>query len=141
MESISSEAIDPLANVLLSDGPHADPVECRTKCRRVERTAELRVSFAGEGVDVPPTDGTSCTLGLPSVGDVIRTADAAEGPDFAGAVAIDAVADPTDLGSIGVSISRSRERRSDERLVVCFDSLDAPLRGAEPGTSSSLRTT
>ncbi|MFC3957610.1 DUF7504 family protein [Halovivax cerinus] len=134
MEHTPSSAIDPPANVLLVHDSQRRPADCESLCCDAGRTAIVRVSFAGEACDDKPVRATDAAVGLLSVGDVIRASASSEAPDFTGPIAVDTVADPTDLSAIGVSISRFCEHWADEDLGVCFNSLDALLRQRDPET-------
>ena len=135
MDPIPAADAGPPANVLLLHDSQVTPTGCGTLCTCDERTAELRVRFADDGAEPIPDEPAASKLGLLAVGDVIQAAETENGPDFSGEVAVDAVPDPTDLGAIGVSISQFCERWDDEeRLVVCFHSLDALFRHAEAKT-------
>lgn len=136
MEPISPDAIEPPSNVLLVHSSRCDPEQCSDLRRVADDRAELRVTFSNEVPDPAAGTDAPAKLGLVSVGDVIRAASADAGPDFAAPLAVDAVADPTDLSEIGVSVSRFckhwADDDGDERIVVCFRSLDALLRHAPP---------
>jgi hypothetical protein len=126
--------------LLLSDGSsHAAACEACDDLlsRDAERVAELRVTFDGSeaGAGVSEAGGRRpAHKGLVSVGDEVRDASAAGAPDFSGPVALDAVADPGDLQSIGLSVSRFCERWAESTVVVCFDALDDLFEHASPDT-------
>ncbi|AGB17214.1 hypothetical protein Halru_2637 [Halovivax ruber XH-70] len=132
MESTPLDAISPPANVLLLHDSQAQLPDCESLCCGADRTAILRVSFGGESCEEPPLGATDARVGVLSVGDVIRAGESSDEPDFSGPVAVDTVADPTDLSAIGVSISRFCEHWADEQVGVCFSSLDALLRQRDP---------
>jgi hypothetical protein len=126
--------------LLLSDGSsHATACE---ECDDLlsldaERVAELRVTFGGSEAGAGVSEAGSrrpAKKGLVSVGDEVRDASAAGAPDFSGPVALDAVADPGDLQSIGLSVSRFCERWEESTVVVCFDALDDLFEHASPDT-------
>lgn len=101
--------------------------ECDDLLRRDrDGIAELLVSYAAAGTGAhvsEATDRRPARKGIVSVGDEARSATAEGGPDFSGPVAVDAIADPGDLRSVGISVSRFCERWADTEVVVCFDSL------------------
>ena len=136
MDPISADEATPPMNVLLLHSRYADPDGCQELCQVDGPSAELHVSFASDDPKVPSNPDTQRRLGLLSIGDVIRAAQADGGPDFSGPVAVDAVPDPTDLAAIGVSISQFCEQWSGngEQIVVCFNSLDSLLRNTESKT-------
>ncbi|WP_254864086.1 DUF7504 family protein [Halovivax gelatinilyticus] len=131
MDALSPDAVEPPANVLFLHDSRTRTDGCSTMCTHDDRTALLQVSFAGD--DVEPVRGPE-THGLLTVGDVIRAAEAAGEPDFTGPVAVDVVSDPTDVAAIGVSISNFCKQWYDQRIGVCFHSLDALLRQTDPET-------
>ena len=104
------------------------------------RRAELTVTYPGESAEDGGFGGHSrmqpAKKGLVSVGDSMRSAAAtgSAGPDFTGAVAQDAIADPTNLQRLGTSISEFCQRWDDEDydIYVRFDSLSALLEYASP---------
>lgn len=132
MDPTTPAEIDPPSNVLLLHDSQRDPADCESFCCDSALTALLRVSFAGEDTGDLPVGATEPSMGILSVGDVIRANGMTEEPDFSGPVAVDTVSDPTDLSAIGVSISRFCEQWADERMGVCFNSLDALLRQSDP---------
>lgn len=137
---MDSVALDEDAgNVLVT----TDDVETCTRCLNggdPDRRAELSVTYPGESAD----DGgfgdhgrmQPAKKGLVSVGDSMRSTTAAgsTGPDFTGAVAQDAIADPTNLQRLGTSISEFCQRwdDADYDIFVCFDSLSALLEYTSP---------
>ncbi|MCU4741138.1 DUF7504 family protein [Natronoglomus mannanivorans] len=151
MEPTTPDTIEPPANVLLVHAGCSEPDACQPLLESDEATAELRVSFSNERTDRTRGGETPAKLGLLSIGDVLRSAssDAGSsqsytgparntGPDFGGPIAIDAVDDPQDLASIGLSISRFCEHWAAddgvERITVCFRSLDTALGYTSPKT-------
>jgi len=126
-------------NVLVT----TDDLETCTSCLDQgdpNRRAELTVTYPSESAD----DGgfgdhgraQPAKNGLISVGDTMRSAAATEttGADFTGAVAQDAIADPTNLQRLGTSVSEFCQRWDDQdyEIRVCFDSLSALLEHTSP---------
>jgi hypothetical protein len=72
--------------------------------------------------------------GLISVGDRMRSAAASDEPAFGGAIAQDAIADPSNLQRLGTSMSEFCQRWDGEgyEIRVCFHSLTALLEHASP---------
>lgn len=134
MDSVSPDSVEPPANVLVLHDSRAHAEGCGAFCTHDECTALLQVTFAGQEREPETPTGTDCQLGVLTVGDVIRAAEGGDEPDFSGPIAVDTVSDPTDLGAIGVSISRFCKRWYDQRIGVCFASLDALLRQTDPET-------
>ena len=136
MDLCTPEAIDPPANVLVVHPSDGTSEACECLSRPSNEVAELRVTFSDELPHRPTDEDAPNKFGVISVGDVLRAARADSGPDFSAPVAVDAIEDPTDLSAIGVSISRFCEfwGQGPEQIVVCFDSIDALLRGSEPKT-------
>ncbi len=134
MKPTTHERVEPPATVLALHGPGGEPEPCRALSTRHGATAELRVTFPGESPDGPTAGERPAKMGVISIGDVLRSASAADGPDFSGPIAVDAIEDPADLTAIGLSVSRFCERwaTSGERIVVCFHSLNALLRHVRP---------
>jgi len=104
-----------------------------------DRRAELTVSYPDSAEQSGFGDHTRAQpakKGLVSVGDTMRSATAAasSGPDFTGAVAQDAIADPTNLQRLGTSVSELCQRwdGKDYEIYVCFDSLTALLEYTSP---------
>lgn len=121
------DAIRSPANVLFVQDSHAhaesDP------CSRLQRepTAVMYVTF-GDAPDRTYAN-RSATVGRVSIGNVLgRSGSRADTADSADVV-VESVPHPTDLSAIGCAISRLCDRLGgpDERLAVCFDSLDALL--------------
>lgn len=137
MDAISADAIDAPSNVLLVHARHKTPDACHRLRRVDDDAAELRVSFSNVRPDRTAGDDGPGKLGLVSVGDVLRAASADAGPDFTQPIVVDAIEDPSDLSTIGTSVSRFCEHWSegDERITVCFRSLDAVLKQVEPETA------
>jgi hypothetical protein len=137
---MGSVAIDEDAgNVLVT----TDDVETCTGCMDrgdPDRRAELTVTYPFESTE----DGgfgdhgrtQPAKKGLISVGDSMRSTTAARNasPDFTGAVAQDAIADPTNLQRLGTSVSEFCQRwdDGDYDIYVCFDSLSALLEHTSP---------
>ncbi|WP_323674392.1 hypothetical protein [Halorubellus sp. PRR65] len=130
---------DAACNVLVT----SDDVETCTGCLDEgdpDRRAELTVTYPSESAEDggfgDHTRMQPAKKGLVSVGDVMRSASAASGggPDFTGAVAQDAIADPTNLQRLGTSISEFCQRWDDTGydIYVCFDSLSALLEYTSP---------
>lgn len=118
-----------------TDDPNASEGACGTFTGDADhRVGELRVAYGGRGKEtVRGTDGGSVRRGVVAVGDGVRPTAADGGPDFSGAVAVDAVADPGDLQGVGVSISAFLDRWDDlDRILLCFDSLTELLAHAPP---------
>jgi hypothetical protein len=97
-----------------------------------ETTAEDN-GFGNHGREQPAAKG------LISVGDTMRAATTAgggdaSGPTFTGAVAQDAIADPTNLQRLGTSISEFCQHWQADGydIHVCFDSLSALLAHTSP---------
>ena len=137
MESVALD--EDAGNVLVT----TDDVETCTRCLNggdPDRRAELTVTYPGESAEDGGFGDHSrmqpAKKGLVSVGDSMRSAAAAgsAGPDFTGAVAQDAIADPTNLQRLGTSISEFCQRWDDEDydIYVCFDSLSALLEYTSP---------
>jgi hypothetical protein len=105
-----------------------------------DRRAELTVTYPSESAEDRGFGDHSrmqpANKGLISVGDSMRSTATAEsaGPDFAGAIAQDAIADPTNLQQLGTSISEFCQRwdDADYGIYVCFDSLSALLEYTSP---------
>lgn len=112
-------------------GDTADGSATATECddllqRGRDGVAELRVSYSAADPDAAVSEAADrrpARKGIVSVGDEARSATAGGGPDFSGPVAVDAVSDPGDLRSVGISVSRFCEQWADDEVVVCFDSL------------------
>ncbi|MFT4889121.1 MAG: hypothetical protein ACI9YT_000030 [Halobacteriales archaeon] len=125
-------------NVLLLDSiddPNATEGTCGMLMADADRrVGELHVAYGGTGEDpVRGTDRESVRRGVVAVGDGDRSSAADGGPDFSGAVAVDAVADPGDLQGVGVSISAFLDQWDDlDRILLCFDSLTDLLAHAPP---------
>ncbi|WP_247729823.1 DUF7504 family protein [Halovivax limisalsi] len=134
MDSVSPDSIEPPANVLVLCDSRAHAEGCASLCTHDDCTALLQVTFAGQEREPETPSGGDRQLGVLSVGDVIRAAEDGGEPDFTGPVAVDTVSDPTDMGAIGVSISRFCKQWHDHRIGVCFASLDALLRQTDPET-------
>ena len=128
MEPETPAAIDPPANVLLVHATQCESAACDELCHDTGATADLRISFADRRPDRPDPDAVSGKVGLLTVGDVLIEDTAESAADFRDSVVVDTVRDPTDLSAIGVAVSRFCKHWSDDRLTVCFDSLDALLR-------------
>ncbi|WP_267641114.1 DUF7504 family protein [Haloarchaeobius amylolyticus] len=101
---------------------------------RADRRAELVVSFPGDvtdGVDFGSLSGgrQPAKRGSITVGETFRAVGAGE-PDFSDPIVEDTVADPTDLQTLGQTISRFCEVWNDAgyEIAVCFDSLTDLLR-------------
>lgn len=132
--------VEGATNVLLldsTDGRDGGDGTCGTLLADdVNRVGELRVVYGGRDEGIGPAPGTGrnpARHGLIAVGDEVRSAAASGGPDFSGAIAVDAVSDPGDLRRIGVSVSEFVERWDDlDRIVLCFDSLTDLLDHAQP---------
>ncbi len=132
--------VEGATNVLLldsTDGPDAGDGTCGTLLDDdVNRVGELRVVYGNRGTDVgspPVTDRNPARHGVIAVGDEVRSAAGTGGPDFSGAIAVDAIPDPGDLQSIGLSVSEFIERWDDlDRIVLCFDSLTDLLDHNQP---------
>lgn len=130
---------DEATNVLVT----TDDLEACTACLDHGASgdrAELTVTFPGEDpADVGFGDrdrSQPAKKGLISVGDRMRSAatDERDGPSFGGAVARDAITDPTNLQRLGTSVSEFCQRWDGEgyAIHVCFDSLTALLGHAPP---------
>ncbi|WP_436346612.1 DUF7504 family protein [Natronorubrum sp. FCH18a] len=134
MEPETPAEIEPPANVLLVHATHGESDACADLCHEHDPTAELRVTFGDDRPNEPNPDDIEGTLGLLRIGDLLHGDDGESDPDFTGTVVTDSVCDPTDLSEIGVAISRFCKHwdESDERITVCFDSLDAVLRYPSP---------
>lgn len=132
MEPEPPAAIEPPANVLLVHETQCEPAACADLCHDTGATADLRVSFADDLPDRPDPAAIAGKVGLLTVGDVLIEDTAESAADFDEPVVVDTVCDPTDLSAIGVAVSRFCKHWSDERLTVCFDSLDALLRSTPP---------
>ncbi|OLZ42224.1 hypothetical protein A6E15_15160 [Natrinema saccharevitans] len=130
MEPLTPAAIEPPANVLLVHPDHNEPDACEQLCHDSAETARLTVTFADETPEPPDPDDVDCKRGLLTIGNVLADSRAESSPDFGASVVTDSVTDPTDLGAIGVAVSRFCKHWSeaDEDIAVCFDSLDALLR-------------
>jgi hypothetical protein len=126
-------------NVLVTTGD----VETCTACLDEgdpDHRAELIVTYPSESVEQSGFGDHSrmqpAKKGLISIGDMVRSATATggSGPDFTGAVAQDAIADPTNLQRLGTSISEFCQRWDDSGydIYVCFDSLSALLEYTSP---------
>jgi hypothetical protein len=132
--------VEGATNVLLldsTDGPTTGGGTCGTLLDDdVNRVGELRVTYGNQGAAVGPAPGTDrnpARHGVIAVGDEVRSAAATGGPDFSGAIAVDAVSDPGDLRNVGLSVSEFIERWDDlDRIVLCFDSLTDLLDHAPP---------
>ncbi|NHN41797.1 hypothetical protein G9C85_09165 [Halorubellus sp. JP-L1] len=104
------------------------------------RRAELTVSYPDASAEQRGFGDHGrtqpATKGLISVDDTMRSgaAPASSGPEFTGAVAQDAIADPTNLQRLGTSVSEFCQRwdGEDYDIVVCFDSLTALLEYTSP---------
>lgn len=127
------------ANVLLLDSTQEPETEATCGAlleEDVNRVGELHVTYGSTEKDNGPTPDTTrepARMGLVSVDDQVRSAATEDGPDFSGAIAVDAVADPGDLQGIGVSVSEVIKRWDDlDRIVLCFDSLTELLDHAPP---------
>ncbi|WP_312911096.1 DUF7504 family protein [Natronosalvus caseinilyticus] len=134
MEPSIPESIEAPSNVLLVHETNQPVDACHDLCQSCSEVAELRVSFAGAQTDCRPTasDGPA-KLGIVSVGDVLRAAEATVGPDYSAPFVVDAIDDPTDLSALGVTISEFCEQWGDAYHVrICFHSLDMLLRYAPP---------
>jgi hypothetical protein len=133
-------SVEEATDVLLldpTDGPDAPDGTCGTLLDdEVHRVGELRIVFGDDGRDVGPASGTGrnpARHGLIAVGDEVRSATATDGPDFSGAIAVDAVPDPGDLQRISLSVSEFIERWDHlDRIVLCFDSLTDLLDHNQP---------
>lgn len=137
MNSTTPESIESPANVLLISSGDCDVDACERLRETADGTAELRISFASDPAHATAPRGEQpAHLGFVSVGDILRSASAESAVDPAAPVITDAVEDPTDLPAIGRSVSRICEgwSRRDERITVCFRSLDALLRHAPAST-------
>jgi hypothetical protein len=137
MESVAID--EDAGNVLVT----TDDVATCTGCLDggdPNRRAELTVTYPSESAEDAGFGNHGrmqpAKKGLVSVGDTIRSAAAWEraGPDFTGAVAQDAIADPTNLQRLGTSISEFCQRwdDGDYDIYVCFDSLSALLEYTSP---------
>lgn len=118
-----------------TDDPNASDGACGAlMVDEGHRVGELRVAYGGRGKEtVRGTDGGPVRRGVVAVGDGVRSSAADGGPDFSGAVAVDAVADPGDLQGVGVSISAFLDQWDDlDRILLCFDSLTDLLAHAPP---------
>lgn len=135
MDSTSTDAIDPPANVLLlcdSTLESSSCIDLITTVPAIDR-AELQITFAhdtrsGENrMDSSPPH----RLGVISVGDILRST-ATKGTDSDGSprIRVDTVDDPRDLPAISTTISECCEEWAsvDEQIVVCFRSLDGLLK-------------
>lgn len=145
MDPSLPESVSPPSNVLLVHRANTTADACQSLCQHEHgnQTAELRVTFSSDGLEKSLHGHQEpAKMGVISVGDVLRaaTAERTTGgtggePDFTGDVVLDAIADPTDLSEIGVSVSRFCEQwGSNYQLTVCFQSLDALLNHAPPKT-------
>ncbi|MFW5938425.1 MAG: DUF7504 family protein [Halanaeroarchaeum sp.] len=138
--TLDPSTVEGAASVLLLDSTNdsdAGDGTCRTLLDDdANRVGELRVVYGGHDEDVGPAPGidrSPARRGVIVVGDEVRSAAASGGPDFSGAVTVDAVSDPRDLQNIGLSVSEIVERWDDlDRIVLCFDSLTALLDHAQP---------
>jgi hypothetical protein len=126
-------------NVLVT----TDGVETCTACLDSgdpDRRAELTVRYPSESVEQSGFGDHGrmqpAKKGLISVGDTMRSGSATENsdPDFTGAVAQDAIADPTNLQRLGTSVSEFCQHWDDRNydIYVCFDSLSALLEYTKP---------
>lgn len=160
--TIDTTTIDGGESVLLLD-PASDSRSGNAACETllaaeghdVDQIGELHVVYGsddrgtsgfGAGLDSGPSPGPGPgpgpgtasdrdphRLGLISVGDQVRSTAASDGPDFSGAVAVDAIPDPADMRSVGVSISQFLDRwGSLDHVGVCFDSVTELLAHVEP---------
>ncbi|TMT85311.1 hypothetical protein E2L06_01310 [Haloterrigena sp. H1] len=132
MNPTSPAAIESPATVLLVHPRQTVPDACEELCGDDE-TAHLAVTFA----DAEPTCSTAAIngqFGQLTVGNVLTDATDESTPDFTQSVVTDSILDPTDLTAIGIAVSRFCEHwgDTDEKLTVCFDSLDALLRHTPP---------
>ncbi|MCU4754133.1 hypothetical protein OB919_19480 [Halobacteria archaeon AArc-curdl1] len=145
MDPSIPESVSPPSNVLLVHRSSISADACQTLCQHENgsQTAELSVTFSSDALENSPHGNANpAKIGAISVGDVLRgvtaersTGGAHVGPDFTGDIVFDAITDPTDLSTIGVSVSRFCEQwGSDYQLTVCFQSLDALLNHAPPKT-------
>ncbi|MXV63291.1 hypothetical protein GS429_14690 [Natronorubrum sp. JWXQ-INN-674] len=142
MESHPPTAIEPPANVLFVQETHCESAACDELCHEDGPTAALTVSFADgqpDQPDHPEPAAVSGKVGLLTIGTLLNGGegsdpDADRDPDFDDPIVVDSVRDPSDISEIGVAISRFCKHWSDdgEQITVCFDSLDALLRGTPP---------
>ncbi len=127
MEPTTPAAVDPPANVLFvaSDQQQSDTCEYLAFG---DADATLWVTFADRDRPLPDPESIPGQVGLVTIGDVL--AESTQEPDFSAPVVTDSVADPTDIATIGITISRFCERWHDDghTVTVCFDSLDSLLR-------------
>lgn len=136
---------DPLiergANLLLddlADGEDGHYCEESLSTGEAATRAELRVTFpadATERVGFGDNGRQPAKRGVVVVGDVMEARRLAnEEPSFDDPVAMDAVTDPTDLQSIGMTISRFAQVWSNAgyHMTVCFDSLTDLLAHNDP---------
>ncbi|SDK40526.1 DUF7504 family protein [Natronorubrum texcoconense] len=133
MEPEPPAEIEPPANVLLVHATRGESDACAALRHEHDPTAELSVTFGDDQPTEPNADDVDGTVGLLRVGDLLHSTGDVD-PDFTDTVVVDSVCDPTDLGEIGVAISRfcKHWEESDERITVCFDSLDALLCSSAP---------
>lgn len=130
---------DAAGNVLVTAGDAGTCTRCLDNGDPDGR-AELTVTYPSESAEDAGFGDHGrmqpATKGLISVGDTMRSATAAasSGPDFTGAVAQDAIEDPTNLQRLGTSISAFCQRWDDQAydIFVCFDSLSALLEYTSP---------
>ncbi len=133
METTTPAAVDPPANVLVVQSNRRVEDGCLGLYHDEGGTATLTVTFEDGPIEHPyPT--TEETLGFLLIGDVLTDSD--DGFDVAKPVMSHSIPDPTDLSAIGVAISRfcSHWPDDDERITICFDSLDALLGHTDPKT-------
>ncbi|ELY36621.1 DUF7504 family protein [Natronorubrum tibetense] len=133
MEPDPLAEIDPQANVLLVHSTHSKSDACAELRHDHGPTAELKVTFGDDQPAEPDSGNVEGTVGLLRVGNLLHNTGDAD-PDFTDTVVVDSVCDPTDLGEIGVAISRfcKHWEDTDEQITVCFDSLDALLCSSAP---------
>lgn len=140
MEGIQID--DDSANVLVTNGDGSTCTACLDR-GNPDRRAELTVTFpqtdAEENGFADHSREQPAKKGLIAVGDTMRSATAASGgenagPSFTGAVAQDAIADPTNLQRLGTSMSEFCQHwdADDYEICVCFDSLTALLAHTSP---------
>lgn len=136
--------LEPSSSVLFVHSGGNDPGKPRAVCpadgdqdepRAVDLAdgdlAELTVAFPGQRPE-GRTDGDASVTRVIVVGDVLQSA-AGSLPECSVAVAVEAIPDPTDLGAIGVSVSRFCDRWAGvDRIVVSVRSLERLLRLASP---------
>ncbi|WP_255192925.1 DUF7504 family protein [Natronobeatus ordinarius] len=132
MEGRAPTVLEPSSSVLFVNTGGTEPGNPRAIDPGNGDLAELTVTFPDQRAAVGTADDASVTRGVVAVGDVLQSV-ADSLPECSAPVAIDVISDPTDLGAIGVSVSRFCERWAGvDRIVVSVRSLERLLRVAPP---------